>query len=111
MTELKVFNRDEALEALNTDKFALLKYDLRGADLRGAELDFSCLTLRCGGLRWKIDKRIFAQLAYHLCSMRCDDPEVIAARNALLPLANQFHRVEECGELLPIEVPTESEAG
>jgi hypothetical protein len=73
--------------------------NLGGADLRGADLDFSVLPLRCGGLHWKIDKRIAAQIAYHLCSMDCDDPEFLAARKALLPLANQFHRVKECGVL------------
>jgi uncharacterized protein YjbI with pentapeptide repeats len=77
----------------------LSEVNLRGADLRGADLDFSVLPLRCGGLHWKIDKRIAAQIAYHLCSMECDDPEFLAARKAMLPLANQFHRVNECGVL------------
>jgi len=164
MPELKIFNREEALEALKTDRRALLKYnlsyadlrdadlsyanlryanlsyadprgadlryadlryadlsyadlryaDMRGAnlsyaDLRDADLDFSCLPLKCGGLRWKIDKRLAVQLAYHLCSMQCDDPEFIEARNALLPLANQFHRVDECGKLVPIEISAKQE--
>ena len=90
--------------------------NLRGADLRGADLsdanlgdadiDFSCLPLRCGGLRWKIDKRQAAQLAYHLCSMQCDDKEFLAVRNFALGLANQFHRVSECGKLEPVEAPS-----
>ena len=33
--------------------------------------------------------------------MNCKDTEVIAAQNALLGLANRFHRVEECGVLEP----------
>jgi hypothetical protein len=73
--------------------------NLSGADLRGANLDFSCLPLKCGGLRWKINARIASQLAYHLCSMECDDPEFLEARTALLPFANKFHRVNECGVL------------
>ena len=109
MPELKIFNREEALEALKTDRRALLKYNLSYADLRDADLDFSCLPLKCGGLRWKIDKRLAVQLAYHLCSMQCDDPEFIEARNALLPLANQFHRVGECGKLVPIEISAKQE--
>jgi uncharacterized protein YjbI with pentapeptide repeats len=82
--------------------------NLHGANLHGADLDFSCLPLRCGGLRLKIDRRIAAQLAYHFCSMECDDPEFIRARSALLDFANTFHRVNECGKLLP---EAEKEAG
>jgi len=78
--------------------------DLRDADLQGANLDFSCLPLRCGGLRWKIDKRLACQLAYHLCSMRCDDEEYIRMRNSILDFANQFHRMSECGRLEPIDL-------
>lgn len=96
--------------------------NLRGADLRGAELrdanlryanlcdaklDFSCWPLWCGGLHVKTDKRIMAQLAYHFCNQDCDDPEYIQARNAILPFANQFHRVDECGKLEPLEVSTD----
>ena len=83
--------------------------DLRGADLRGANLhranlcganlDFSCWPLWCGSLDVTVDKRIAAQLAYHFCRVRCVDPEVQADQKALAPLANQFHRVEECGRI------------
>jgi hypothetical protein len=78
--------------------------DLSGADLSGANLDFSCLPLRCGGLAWVIDCRLAAQLAYHFCSMHCDDPAFITARNHIIDFANTFHRVDECGVLLPVEV-------
>jgi hypothetical protein len=81
--------------------------NLSGADLRRANIDFSCMPLRCGGLKWKIDKRIASQLAYHLCSMQCDDTEYIKMRNSILPFANQFHRVKECGTLEPVEVAEE----
>ena len=73
--------------------------NLRGADLCGANLDYSCWPLWCGSLDVTVDKRIAAQLAYHFCRVRCDDPEVQAAQKALAPLANQFHRVEECGRI------------
>ena len=114
MSELKPFNRKKALAELKEDKSALLAYDLReadlcradlsgadlrGADLSGAELDFSAWPLWCGGLHVKTDKRIMCQLAYHFCAQDCDDPEYIAARNAILDFANQFHRVDECGRL------------
>lgn len=72
---------------------------LCGADLRGANLDFSCWPLWCGSLDVTVDKRIAAQLAYHFCRVRCDDPEVKEAQKALAHLANQFHRVDECGKI------------
>ena len=73
--------------------------DLRGADLRGADLDFSCLPLFCGGLHFKVDKRLACQLAYHLCTMQCDDAEYLEMRNSILGFANQFHRADACGIL------------
>ena len=77
----------------------LSEANLSGADLSGADLDFSCWPLWCGSLAVKVCKRIAVQLAYHFCRLDCDDPEYIAARNAILDFANQFHRVGECGKL------------
>ena len=77
--------------------------NLKGANLEGANLDYSCWPLWCGSLRnVRIDKRIFAQLAYHICRVIVDDDECKAAQRALYPIANQFHRVSECGRL-PLE--------
>ena len=87
--------------------------DLSGADLRGANLsyadlryanvDFSSWPLWCGSLKGvKVDARIARQLAYHLCSVVCDDPEFTSARKQILPFANKFHRVDECGKLKKI---------
>ena len=81
----------------------LRETDLRETDLRGAELDYSCWPLWCGSLDVRVCKRIAAQLAYHFCRLDCDDQEVIAAQNAIIPLANQFHRVNVCGKLEPKE--------
>ena len=81
----------------------LREADLRRADLREADLDYSCWPLWCGSLDVRVCKRIAAQLAYHFFRLDCDDPEVIAAQNAIIPLANQFHRVGECGKLEPKE--------
>ena len=81
----------------------LREANLLRADLRGADLDYSCWPLWCGSVGVKAYKQIAAQLAYHFCRLDCDDPEVVAAQNALIPLANRFHRVGECGRLKPKE--------
>ena len=77
----------------------LMDADLSGADLKGADLDYSCYPLWCGSLHIKADKRLACQLAYHLCSLQCDDADYIKMRNSILDFANQFHRVDECGKL------------
>ena len=82
----------------------LRRANLSGADLSGANLDYSCYPLWCGSLHLKADKRLACQLAYHLCSMQCDDAEYIKMRNSILDFANQFHRVDECGTLEKREV-------
>ncbi len=78
--------------------------DLSDADLSDADLDYSCYPLWCGSLHLKADKRLACQLAYHLCSMQCDDADYIKMRNSILGFANQFHRVDECGELKEREI-------
>ena len=82
----------------------LRRADLSGADLRRANLDYSCYPLWCGSLHLKADKRLACQLAYHLCSMQCDDADYIKMRNSILGFANQFHRADECGELKEREI-------
>ena len=77
---------------------------LIGADLSGAYLDYSCYPLWCGSLHLKADKRLACQLAYHLCSIQCDDADYIKMRNSILDFANQFHRVCECGKLEEREI-------
>ncbi|MBC8528260.1 pentapeptide repeat-containing protein [Christensenellaceae bacterium NSJ-44] len=73
--------------------------DMRGADMCGANIDYSVWPLWCGSLGVKVDKRLAAQLAYHFCRLICDDPEVKTAQRAIAGLANQFHRVNECGRI------------
>lgn len=74
---------------------------MQGADIRGANLDYSVWPLWCGSFDVKCDIRLASQLAYHFCRLDCEDKEVVAAQNALITLANKFHRVEECGVLKP----------
>jgi uncharacterized protein YjbI with pentapeptide repeats len=69
--------------------------DLREADLRRASLDFSCLSLSCGGLRIKADRRLVAQIAFHLAALdvsECEDAEVVEAMEAFraMPMAAWF---------------------
>ena len=95
--------RGADLHRANLCEADLCGANLREADLRGANIDYACWPLWCGSLGVKVDVSIARQLAYHLCALDCDDPEYIKARNALLPFANQFHRVQECGILELIE--------
>ena len=101
--------RGANLRGANLRGANLMGADLRGADLRGANIDFSCYPLWCGSLGLKADKRLACQLAYHLCSMQCEDTEYIKMRNSILEFANQFHRVNECGTLKPTPYPSRSE--
>lgn len=101
----KKFDREEAISLIARGEMdRLLDFDLHhanlcGANLSGANIDYACWPLWCGSLGVKMDVRIARQLAYHLCALDCDDPEYIKSRDALLPFANQFHRVQECGIL------------
>lgn len=83
----------------------LSKADLREADLREADLDYCCLPLWCGSLTAKMDDRQVKQLLYHTLSIVKGSPFVSTElKDKLLTeqnvaIANQFHRVNECGEL------------
>ena len=76
--------------------------DLRGANLREANLDFSSgLPFSCKTFGIRADVRLAAQIAYHFCKVDfegCDEAK--QAQVALKDLANKFHRVEECGEIV-----------
>ena len=76
---------------------------LTGTNLQGADVDYSCLPFSCQSLEVKIDKRIACQMLYHtLRAMQSvDDAEIKALLNddKVLALANQFHRVDECGSI------------
>ena len=96
--------RGANLSGANLSDADLRGANLRRADLRRANLDYSCYPLWCGSLHLKADKRLACQLAYHLCSMQCDDADYIKMRNSILGFANQFHRADECGELKEREI-------
>ena len=68
-----------------------LRYsDLRGADLRGSDLYSCCLSLGCGGTHIKLDRIQMAQLIYQICSMECDDSEMLTLQKSLYVFANEF---------------------
>ncbi|HHW89650.1 MAG TPA: pentapeptide repeat-containing protein [Clostridiales bacterium] len=97
--------REANLQGANLHRANLHGADLRGANLQETYLDFASLPLWCGGLHWKLDKRIMLQLLYHFCSYECEDKEIKEAQNYLLPLANQFHRIgADCQKLEPKEI-------
>lgn len=85
---------------------ANLRYaDLRGANLRGVDLDYSCWPLWCGSLGVHIDDRLAKQLLYHLLYNAAYSKNISEeVKNVLLEpdivaLANEFHRVDECGKI------------
>ena len=84
--------------------------DLRGAnlehaDLRHANLDYSCFPLWCGSFDMKTDMRLVYQLCYHICRMEIKNKNGDQSKTGrmiqkfLMPHANKFHRVNECGEI------------
>jgi hypothetical protein len=50
-----------------------------------------------------VDKRIAAQIAAHFCALSCDDPDFLAAREAVLPFAQTSHRAEDLGLLEEVQ--------
>lgn len=76
---------------------------LKGAILKGADLDFSCFPLWCGGLRVHLDDKQVIQLLYHTVQnamySKNTSERVKNILNSVVDLANEFHRVEECGKV------------
>ena len=79
--------------------------DLSGANLSGADIDYSCLPLCCVSLKVHMDDKQVKQLLYHTLSIvKYSNNVSEELKSALLTetnleIANQFHRVDECGEL------------
>ena len=95
--------RGAKLRGANLRWANLSRTDLSRTDLSEANVDFSCWPLWCGSLNVKIDKRIFCQLLYHTlrAGKSVDDQEVkkLFEIPEVVNLANQFHRVDECGKI------------
>ena len=77
--------------------------NLRGADLYGADLDFSCLHFSCRSLGANFDSRQLKQIAYHLVKAGLHSKNATEEDkkelSKLIDYANQFHRVDDCGEI------------
>lgn len=112
--------RDADLRDADFREANLIEADLRGADLRGANLsganlkdadlcdadiDFSVWPLCCGGLCVHIDDRITIQLLYHLVrnvlysKNTSEELKNLLSQKEIVTVANQFHRVDECGRI------------
>ena len=86
--------------------YADLSYaDLSSADLSSADLDFSAFPLWCGGLNVHIDDKQATQLLYHLVrnvkysKNTSKEMKKLCRIKFIIKKANQFHRVQECGEI------------
>ena len=79
--------------------------DLTHADLNNADLDYSAFPLWCGGLDTHIDDRQATQLLYHLIrnvqynKNTSEKLKRIFKIEPLVKQANEFLRVQECGEI------------
>ena len=79
--------------------------DLRWADLSEADLDYSSMPLSCNGLDVHIDDRIAIQQLYHLVrnvqfsKNTSAEMKKLCMLKSIVKKANEFHRVEECGEI------------
>jgi hypothetical protein len=102
-TDLRgTYLRGANLEGADLRCADLTMADLRGANLRGANLDYSSgIPFWCGAFDVKVDKKIAVQMLYHLCRLDCDDADVkkVLSLKSVKKLANQFHLVNECGEI------------
>ena len=84
--------RDTDLRSVN-----FTNADISGSDMKGANLDYSAWPLWCGSFDVTVDKRIFAQLCYHLCRLKIDDIDCNWAQEALSDIANLSHVVKHHG--------------
>ena len=88
--------------------------NLRDADLYGANIDFSCLPLWCGSLHVHFDNRQMIQILYHLLSVvsyskyTSEEMKKALLTPELCEIANKFHRVNECGRILPMDLSEEA---
>ena len=93
------------LSYANLSSANLSSANLSSANLSSADLDYSAFPLWCGGLDVHIDDRQATQLLYHLLrnvkysKNTSAKLKRICKLKSLVKQANEFHRVDECGEI------------
>ena len=93
------------LEEANLERANLEDANLRWANLKGANLDYSALPLWCGGLDVHIDDKQAVQLLYHIVrnvlysKNTSKELKKLCRLKSIVKKANEFHRVDECGEI------------
>ena len=93
------------LSSANLSSANLSYANLSSANLSSANLDFSAFPLWCGGLDVHIDDKQATQLLYHLVrnvkysKNTSAKLKRICKIKSLVKQANEFHRVNECGEI------------
>ena len=92
------------LERANLKDADLEGANLEGANLEGAKLDFSVFPLWCGSLGIKTCERFPIQLIYHIARIKIEtndeDLKELINSDLFKKVANKFHRVKECGEII-----------
>ena len=92
-------------ERANLERANLRGANLIDANLIDANLDFSCWPLWCGGLNVHIDDRQATQMLYHLVKNvqysknTSKELKKLCMLKSIVKKANEFHRVDECGEI------------
>ena len=87
--------RDATLRNGKIEDCNLYGADLRNADMRGCDLQNTCWPLSRRSYGVRADRRIFSQLAHHLCQLVVEDEECKAAQDALRKLASEFEYTYE----------------
>lgn len=78
---------------------------IKRTNLKGVDLDYSCMPLWCGDLKANYDEKQIIQQLYHVLShVKYSDHSTeslkeILLKDEIVALANEFHRVGECGEI------------
>ena len=86
---------DAHLSDANLRNADLRNANLKNANLRDADLDFASIPLSCSLTKLKVDNRLPFQLAYHICSFKSDDKEVIEIQEFLKEFANKSHLIKD----------------
>jgi len=96
---------DANLRGANLSYADLSDANLSDANLSGADLDYSAFPLWCGGLDVHIDDKQATQLLYHLVrnvqysKNTSAEMKKLCMVKSIVKKANEFHRVDECGEI------------